>query len=128
MGNEFNNIIGGAGNDNLYGQGRDDYINGDSDNDTLFDTPLGAASVDSDISLDHIGLTHSIFTTLSVGTLAAAAFQISASATTASTQIFYNSSTGGLSCDGDGNGAGAATQIATLSIGLALNNTHFQIS
>ena len=77
---------------------------------------------------DEILLTQSVFTAAGgPGTLAAGAFFIGASAAAADDRIIYNSGTGALLYDSDGNGAAAAVQFATLAPSLALTNNNFQI-
>ena len=41
--------------------------------------------------------------------------------------VIYNATTGALSYDADGNGAGAALQIALLGVNLVLTNADFVI-
>ncbi|GAB6142417.1 hypothetical protein JCM14076_31460 [Methylosoma difficile] len=41
--------------------------------------------------------------------------------------LIYNSSTGGLFYDADGNGAGAAVRIAIMGVNLALTNADFVV-
>ena len=69
-----------------------------------------------------------MFTGLSAGTLAASAFVIGATAADADDRIVYDSATGALYFDADGNGAGGAVQFATLTTGLALTNNDFIVS
>jgi len=59
--------------------------------------------------------------------LDASAFHIGSAAADASQTIIYNNADGALYYDADGNGAGAAVQIATLSTGLALTHDNFSI-
>ena len=80
------------------------------------------------IADDHILLGQSVFTAAGApGTLAAGAFFIGASAAAADDRIIYNSGTGALLYDSDGNGAAAAVQFATLDPSLALTSNNFQI-
>jgi Ca2+-binding RTX toxin-like protein len=73
-------------------------------------------------------LSHSVFTAAGgLGTLAAGAFHIGASAADADDRIVYNSVTGALIYDSNGNVAGGATQFATLSTGLTPTNLNFKI-
>lgn len=54
-------------------------------------------------------------------------FFIGTAAIDASGRIIYNSASGALLYDVDGSGAGAASQVATLSAGLSLTNGDFLI-
>jgi Ca2+-binding RTX toxin-like protein len=142
-GNDFLN--GGAGADNLNGGADIDTLNGGAGIDTLtgglgvdtfrFDSVLNATTnrdVITDFSVaegDGIQLENSVFTALTTtGTLAATAFVVGATATSASHRILYNSATGLLSFDRDGNGAAGAIAFARLSSGLALTNTSFTVT
>ena len=76
---------------------------------------------------DIIHLENAIFTALAAGALSAGAFATGAAASAAGHRIIYNSATGALMYDADGNGAGAAVQFATLSAGLAMASTEFLV-
>ncbi|WP_255147946.1 calcium-binding protein [Synechococcus sp. ATX 2A4] len=124
-GNAGNNVLrGGAGNGTLIGGlGADTF---------RFDAPLNATTnrdTITDFSIaqgDRIELENSVFTALpTTGTLAPAAFRSGATATTAAHRILYNSATGLLTYDSDGNGANPAIAFATLSPGLALSSANF---
>ena len=125
-------LYGGAGNDLLYGGNGLDRLEGGAGADSfVFNTAL-AGSVDTiaDFSVvdDRILLENAIFTALTVaGPLAATAFAVGASATTAAHRIIYNSANGQLLYDADGNGAGAAVHFATLSTGLAVTAADFVV-
>jgi Ca2+-binding RTX toxin-like protein len=123
-GNAGVNVLdGGAGNDVLIGLGGADAF--------AFTTALGAGNVDtiSDYSVadDTIQLENAVFTGLAEGMLAAGAFNTGAAASDADDRIIYNSATGALSFDTDGNGAGAAVQFATLAGGLTLTASEFLV-
>jgi Ca2+-binding RTX toxin-like protein len=131
-GNALNNaLVGNAAINTLDGLAGRDAINGGLGNDVLtgglgvdaflFSTALGATNRDTitDFSVvdDSIWLDNAIFTALgaATGALAAGAFNTGAAATQADDRIIYNTATGVLLYDADGNGATAATQFATLT-------------
>jgi Ca2+-binding RTX toxin-like protein len=110
-GNAGANVLDGkGGNDSLIGQGGADTF--------AFTTALGSNNVDfvADFvaGTDRIALDHGVFTGLGVGALPASAFVVGTAAGDADDRIIYNSATGQLYFDADGNGAGAAIQFATL--------------
>ncbi len=113
-----NRLNGGGGNDVLTGRGGADTF--------VFTSALGAGNIDeiTDFSVvaDTIELESAIFTGLANGTLTAAAFRLNATglAEDATDRIMYDSATGNLYFDADGNGAGARVQFAVLDSGLAL--------
>lgn len=140
IGNSGNNtLIGNEGADTLDGAGGSDLLSGGIGSDSLtggagtdvfaFSTALGATNIDtiSDFVVvdDTIRLASSIFTGLALGTLSAAGFYIGAAAHDGDDRIIYNSATGALLFDNDGNGLNAAIQFATLSTGLAMTNADF---
>jgi serralysin len=144
FGSTGNNILdGGDGDDTLTANAGDDALNGGQGNDDLtggtgldsflFDSPLDTATnVDEifDFSSvdDKVLLSAAVFTAAGPpGTLAANAFFVGPFAHDADDRIIYNTATGALSYDSDGIGGAVATQFATLSTGLALTNTDFQI-
>ena len=125
-GNEFGQaVVGNAGGNVLDGKGGLDALVGLGGADAFtFTTALGAGNVDQvvdmTVGLDKIYLDNAIFAVLADGALAAGAFRTDTAAADADDRIIYNSATGALFYDADGNGAGAAVQFATLSTGLAL--------
>ena len=142
-GNAGNNILGGfTGNDTLNGGAGNDILKGGAGNDTLtggsgydtflFDAALSAANVDrvTDFisSFDTFQLENAVFTSLtSTGTLARSAFYVGAAAHDATDRIIYNPTTGALTYDSNGNATGGSTQIATLSTGLSLTRSDFEV-
>ena len=125
-----NSLSGANGTDTLAGGLGNDTLGGGAGNDAfLFDSALGAGNIDSvtdmTVAADQIRLAQSIFTAIGAGTLAASAFVVGSAATTVDHRIIYDSTTGALSYDADGTGAGAAQQFATLQTGLALTNADF---
>ena len=87
------------------------------------------AIADFHVADDTIELENAIFAALgtATGTLSAGAFVIGTAALDAASRIVYNSDTGALFYDSDGNAAGGSVQIATLETGLALSNNDFLI-
>ncbi|HEV8679979.1 MAG TPA: M10 family metallopeptidase C-terminal domain-containing protein [Stellaceae bacterium] len=126
-------LNGGTGNDTLAGGLGNDLLTGGTGNDSFkFDTALGASNVDQIFDFDSVNdlilLKSAIFPAAGpLGTLAVGAFNLGAAASEADDRIVYDSATGSLIYDADGNGAGGATQFARLSSGLALANTNFTI-
>ena len=132
-----NSLAGGAGADTLYGQGGSDTLFGGLGNDTLiggggndrfvFDTKTGSSNIDKltdfKSGYDKIVLDDDIFKALSgnaAGTpLASGSLKIVASGSAAgdaNDHLIYNTTTDKLYYDDDGNGAGAAIQIATITL------------
>ena len=117
LGNTGNNMIkGGLGNDTLTGNaGQDGFV---------FDTALNASSnkdviADFNVTDDTIYLENSIFAKLTtVGGLSITNFCSNATgiASDADDFIVYNSTTGLLSYDADGNGAGASVVFAIMGV------------
>jgi Ca2+-binding RTX toxin-like protein len=111
-GNDGANIIDGkGGNDILYGLGGNDTF--------TFTTALGGGNVDTIVDFihgtDRIALDDAAFTGLGLGGLNAGAFVLGTAAQDADDRIVYDSATGNLFYDADGNGTGAPVQFATLS-------------
>ncbi|MDP1615198.1 MAG: hypothetical protein Q8L68_05315, partial [Methylococcales bacterium] len=127
-----NDLLSGlAGNDNINGNSSNDTLIGGLGNDTLtggvgvdvfrFNTALSVNNVDKITDFvaadDTIQLENAIFTKLSViGTLNSANLKIGTVAADSNDFVIYNKTTGVLSYDADGNGSGAAVQVAVLGI------------
>src|SRR3954451_15841719 len=118
-------LAGGAGNDTLDGRGGNDSLTGGAGADTfVFDTAPGTGNVDQVTDFvsatDKLSFDNAAYTALgSVGNFAAgdARFASGAGLTSgqdASDRLIYNTTTGQLFYDADGNGAGASQLIATL--------------
>jgi serralysin len=95
-------------------------MNGGAGADTfVFNAALGAGNVDEILDfangVDLIRRDPSVFAALGAGPLDANAFVIGTAALDGDDRIIYNSTTGGLFYDADGDGAGAAIQFATLT-------------
>jgi Ca2+-binding RTX toxin-like protein len=124
-GNDGVNVInGGDGRDSLTGRGGGDVF--------LFNTPLSEAVnidriTDYNVLDDTIWLDDAIFSSLGLGIISAGAFVTGTAAQDASDRIIYNSNTGALSYDSDGNGGIAQVQFATLNAGLALEYLDFYV-
>jgi Ca2+-binding RTX toxin-like protein len=139
VGNSGKNVLnGGAGNDLILGvQGNDTLIGGTGKDIFRFNTtPNNIANKDAIIDFnvvdDTIQLENAVFTKLlSIGTLAASNFHASSAGTAAdgNDYVLYNTTTGVLSYDADGNGAGTAVQIATVGISVhpALTQADFVV-
>jgi len=125
-----NRLDGYAGNDSLIGNGGDDLLRGGGGNDTLtggtgldifrFDVAPNAATnldtiTDFNAADDTIELENAVFAKLATtGVLAAGNLSTTGVATDADDYVVYNSTTGALYYDADGNGGGAAVQFALL--------------
>src|SRR4051812_49287666 len=131
-GNGTDTIVGGSGNDTVYGDGGDDWVEGGAGNDSLSGgsgqdnivfREFGAANADTigsfDAGWDRIQLDVAAFANIGASgrfTSGDARFYAAAGATgghDADDRLVYNTSTGQLFYDADGNGAGAAQLIAT---------------
>ena len=146
IGNTANNLLtgldgndtltGGTGNDTLVGGRGNDLLTGGTGADLFrFDNPNQGLDTISDFSvsqLDKIQVSATGFSgNLLVGTLTASQFISGAEINTAmnsSQRFIYNSSSGALFYDADGNGMNFnAVQIATLSGLPAINSTFIQV-
>lgn len=143
-GNNLDNpIYGRDGGDRIYGFGGNDFLVGNAGNDILtggahsdnfvFDTALNEVTnidiiTDFNVSADTIRLENAIFAKLTTtGTLNTAFFRVDSAALDANDYIVYNSATGALIYDSNGNVGGGAVQFAQLSTGLALTNLDFVV-
>lgn len=120
-----NRLEGDLGNDNLTGGGGADAF--------VFNTGLNALSnvdhiMDFSVVDDTIYLENAVFKAFSSGgPMAASAFNIGSAAADSSDRITYDSVTGALYYDSNGNAAGNSIQFATLAAGLALTASDFYI-
>ncbi|HYI64328.1 MAG TPA: FG-GAP-like repeat-containing protein, partial [Allosphingosinicella sp.] len=126
------NLQGGAGNDGLVGGAGADTLTGGAGADFFaFTAALGAANIDTILDYsapnDTILLDDAVFVGLTPGPLGTAGFRSGAAAMDADDRIIYNSATGALFYDSDGNGAGAAVQFASLQTGLVLTANDFSV-
>ena len=117
-----NSIDGGLGNDILTGGAGSDKFN--------FSTALSGnidKITDYDVAQDSVRLENAVFTGLAEGVLSASAFAANASgnAADASDRIIYETDTGRLFFDADGNGAAAKVQFATIGANLAVTSADF---
>lgn len=125
-GNEqANNIIGNAGANTIDGGGgADNFLGlGGSDTFVLHQGQQSVGILDFTSGSDKISLKG--FSDLQAGTLSAGAFGSGAAATTASERILYDSATGSVFYDSDGNGVHAAVQIAQLTAHLTITHNDF---
>ncbi|WP_442578228.1 beta strand repeat-containing protein [Mesorhizobium sp. ASY16-5R] len=128
-------VIGNAGDNRIDGKGGGDTLHGLGGNDTfVFSTALGVGNVDTIVDFstadDRFLLSDAIFTALSTGVLAAAAFRVNTTgaAGDSTDRIIYESDTGKLFYDADGTGAGAGIHFSTVGIGLNLTNADFSVA
>lgn len=132
-GSGVDTLAGGAGDDTLVGGLGNDILSGGAGADKfVFNSALSAANVDRIADFvtadDTIFLENSIFTKLTAtGTLADANFCIGAQAQDANDFVIYNSATGVLFYDANGNGSGGQVQFAQLASGLGLTHNDFLI-
>jgi Ca2+-binding RTX toxin-like protein len=135
--NGKDNLVGTAGNDKFNALAGDDTINGGAGADTMvgglgkdifqLTTLTRDRITDFNVADDTIQLENGVFTKLTAtGGLSVNSFKIGA-ATDADDFILYNNATGILTYDSNGNGAGGATQIAVLGVGLGLTHLDFGV-
>jgi VCBS repeat-containing protein len=129
-------ITGGTGGDTIAaGVGNDILTGGTGSDQFVFNTALNAATnvdqiTDFNVAADTIILDDAIYSTIvGSGTLTAAQFVANTAGTAqdASDRIVYETDTGKLFYDSNGDAAGGATQFAQLAAGLALTNNDFLI-
>lgn len=141
-GNGGNDAIrGGGGADTLDGGNGRDTLDGGMGNDKLkggagadsfaFSTKLSPANIDLiqafNVAADTIRLDNAVFASLATGKLLNGAFAANAqgSAADRGDRIIYDTNSGELYYDSDGNGAGLRVHFATLTPGLALTAADF---
>ncbi|SFE19455.1 DUF4347 domain-containing protein [Nitrosomonas sp. Nm166] len=120
-----NQLNGGVGNDTLNGGAGTNTLTGGAGKDNFRFTTTGHTDMITDFNVidDTIQLENAVFTSLTTtGKLAADQFRVNTQALDANDFIIYNDATGALWYDADGNGAGAAAQIATMGTGLNMTN------
>jgi Ca2+-binding RTX toxin-like protein len=132
-----NTLTGNAGNDTLNGGLGNDILSGGAGNDIfVFDSVLNATTNKDTISdfvsgQDQIRLDRDIFTSLTnEGTLSTQYFLANATgvAGDADDYLLYNTTSGALFYDADGNGQGVAVQFATLTTKPAITANDFMIA
>ena len=120
-------LLGGTGNDTLIGgTGRDVFVFNSAPNATTNVDTI----IDFNVADDMIWLENAIFTALTAtGALASTAFVANASglAADASDRVIYETDTGMLYYDSNGNAAGGRVLIADLNAGLALTSLDFSV-
>jgi Ca2+-binding RTX toxin-like protein len=137
-GKVYGTITGGAGADTIHLGNNGETVNGGAGHDRIYGgtgadafafTSFAAADYDRvfgfNVANDTIQLDHTVFTKLTAGVTPV--FAIASSATSASDHLFYNSTTGWLSYDPDGNGAQAAHGFVNLGAGLKLTANNFTV-
>ena len=128
-------IFGNAGSNILDGKGGSDTLTGGNGKDFfVFSTTLGASNTDviTDFTVadDTIRLENPIFTALTTtGTLAASAFRANTTglAGDSDDRVIYETDTGKLYYDANGNASGGGIHFATLAVGLGLTNADFVV-
>ena len=141
-GNDGSNTLSGAvGRDSLFGGSGNDVLNGGTGNDVMtggngkdsfvLNTALTLNTdkiadfkpVDDTIKLENL-----IFTKLTVtGVLGVTNFFVGAAAHDPNDYVIYNPTTGAVTYDSDGSGAGQGVIIATLGVNLTVTNADFVV-
>jgi Ca2+-binding RTX toxin-like protein len=145
-GNTGSNLLnGGSGNDSLSGGSGNDTLDGGTGNDSLdggagldtfrFSSALASSNVDTINGFvaadDTIQLEIAVFAKLTTtGTLSASFFSANLTGTAADSNdyINYETDTGKLFYDADGNGSGAAVLFATLTGAPVISNLDFFVT
>ncbi|WP_412458407.1 beta strand repeat-containing protein, partial [Sinorhizobium americanum] len=131
-----NTLLGNSGNNILNGGAGTDKLTGGLGNDTFFfnSTLSATTNVDSitdfNVANDTIRLENAVFTAIvGTGTLTAAQFvkNTTGLAADASDRIIYESDTGKLFYDSNGNASGGSVHFATVGTNLALTAADFFI-
>ncbi|TXI18293.1 MAG: hypothetical protein E6Q62_07060 [Nitrosomonas sp.] len=120
-----NQLKGLAGNDILDGGTGNNVLTGGTGNDFFRFSTTGHVDriTDYNVANDTVQLDNAVFVALTAtGTLAAGRFRVGAQALDANDNVLYNKTAGTLWYDADGNGTGAAAQIAVIGSGLNLTN------
>jgi len=127
IGNDgVNRIGGGAGMDVLSGRGGADVF--------IFKTALGSGNIDriTDFSVtpDTVIINNNVFTGLDTGTLASGAFHKSTSGTAhdGNDRILYDTDSGALYFDSNGNLGGGRQQFAVITANLQLTHLDFLVT
>jgi Ca2+-binding RTX toxin-like protein len=132
-GNDQGNFIWGTQGDNVIaGRGGNDRLFGYAGADRfLFDTAAGNSNFDwlddFQAGTDKIVLDNSVFTALADGAFPASAFVAGTAAADADDRIIFDSASGNVFYDADGNGAGAALLLAIIPVGQALTANDFLV-
>lgn len=146
-GNSVNNVLngsggndtvsGGSGNDTINGGAGNDSLTGGSGNDSFRIADALSATANLDritdyvVANDIIQLENSVFAKLTTtGALATANFVANATGTAidANDYIIYETDSGKLLYDADGNGSGTAVQFALLGASLAIVASEFVVT
>jgi len=126
-------LSGGAGNDTVHGGAGLDFLTGGAGADAfVFDTAPVASLADriTDFSVadDTFWLENAVFAKLgAAGALNAAFLRIGAEAADANDYIVYNSASGALYYDNNGNAAGGSSLIAMIGANKALTSADFLV-
>ncbi|MGB8811767.1 MAG: hypothetical protein WCC57_01130 [Paracoccaceae bacterium] len=126
-------LIGNAGANRLAGMGGNDTLIGGVGADVfVFNTTPGAGNIDriTDFGTqDQIALENAVFIGLATGPLALAQFaaNLTGTATTGSQRILYDTDSGVLFFDADGNGAATRVAFAVLPPGLGVTAADFDV-